>query len=97
MEGEHNEESNRYGIKSGNRELSDYLFNKKEQYKIAEPVSLHAIRRTLNSKMDVNGVPPSVRSSLLGHSERVNRTHYTYDVSTAQEKQKALASASLMC
>ena len=80
-----------------NRELSDYLFNKKAQYKIDEPVSLHAIRRTLNSKMEANGVQATLRSALLGHSERVNRRHYTYDTSTGQEKELALANASLLC
>lgn len=48
--------------------------------------SIHAIRRTFNSKMKCNGVSTTVASSLLGHTERVNEQNYTYDVSELADK-----------
>jgi integrase len=48
--------------------------------------SIHAIRRTVNSNLKCNGVSTTVASSLLGHTERVNETNYTYDVSGMAEK-----------
>ena len=59
--------------------------------------SIHAIRRTFNSKLKCNGVSTTVASSLLGHTERVNEQNYTYDVSELAEKKrlvKAIVTAS---
>lgn len=50
--------------------------------------SIHAIRRTFNSKLKCNGVSTTVASSLLGHTERVNEQNYTYDVSEMAEKRR---------
>lgn len=52
--------------------------------------SIHAIRRTVNSKLRCNGVSATVASSLLGHTERVNEQNYTYDVTELAEKREAL-------
>lgn len=54
--------------------------------------SIHAIRRTINSKMRCNGVSSTIASSLLGHTERVNEQNYTYDVSEMQEKKQVVQS-----
>ena len=48
--------------------------------------SIHAIRRTINSKMRCNGVSATVASSLIGNSERVNDRNYTYDLLGLAEK-----------
>ncbi|MBO4592109.1 MAG: tyrosine-type recombinase/integrase [Eubacterium sp.] len=52
--------------------------------------SIHAIRRTFNSKLKCNGVSTTMASSLLGHSERINEQNYTYDVAELTEKKKLI-------
>ncbi len=76
-----------------NRQISDYLQNKRQQYKIVQPVSIHAARRTLNSRMAVQGVPASTRASLLGHIPRVNENNYTYDMLPMDQKREMVANA----
>jgi len=58
--------------------------------------SIHAIRRTFNSRLRCNGVSTTVASSLLGHTERVNEQNYTYDVSEMAEKKQAVNSTVTM-
>lgn len=48
--------------------------------------SIHALRRTINSKMRCEGVSSIVVSSILGHTEKFNNSNYTYDVSDKQYK-----------
>lgn len=48
-------------------------------------------RRTLNSKLRCNGVPVTIASSMLGHSEQVNKTYYTFDISSNKEKAEILS------
>ena len=76
-----------------NRQISDYLQNKRQQYKIVQPVSIHAARRTLNSRMAAQGVPASTRASLLGHIPRVNENNYTYDMIPMDQKRQMVANA----
>lgn len=52
--------------------------------------SIHAIRRTVNSRMKHNGVSSTIASSLLGHTERVNEQNYTYDLSELAEKREII-------
>ena len=52
--------------------------------------SIHAIRRTFNSRLKCNGVSTTIASSLLGHTERVNEQNYTYDVSELAEKKRVV-------
>lgn len=52
--------------------------------------SIHAIRRTFNSKLRCNGVSATIASSLLGHTERINEQNYTYDVSELAEKRNVV-------
>lgn len=67
------------------RTISDCMRNKCEQAGI--PIkSIHALRRTLNSKMRCMGVSSTVASSLLGHTEEVNELNYTYDITGITEK-----------
>lgn len=51
---------------ANNKQISDYMRNKKIQYNIEQPISIHAQRRTLNSKMENQGVSDAVRDSLVG-------------------------------
>ena len=50
--------------------------------------SIHAIRRTFNSRLKCNGVSTTIASSLLGHTERINEQNYTYDVSALEDKKR---------
>ncbi|ODR34581.1 hypothetical protein BEI60_22695 [Eisenbergiella tayi] len=51
-----------------------------------EKQSIHAIRRTVSSNLHKLGVPDATIAKMLGHSERVNRQHYSYDVTDLKEK-----------
>lgn len=86
-----------YGIGIINRKLivqiRNYLQNKRQQYKIVQPVSIHAARRTLNSRMAAQGVPTFTRASLLGHIPYVNENNYTYDMISMDQKRKMVANA----
>ena len=55
--------------------------------------SIHAYRRTINSVMKENGVSTAMAASMLGHTEDVNDTNYTYDVTDMDQKRAALAAA----
>lgn len=54
--------------------------------------SIHAIRRTFNSKLKCSGVSTITASSLLGHSERINEQNYTYDVTELADKKRIIES-----
>lgn len=55
--------------------------------------SIHAIRRTVNSRLRCAGVSATVASALMGHTERVNELNYTYDVSEMKEKMEIVKKA----
>lgn len=67
------------------RKISSCIKNKCRQLGI-ETYGIHAYRKTVNSFMALDGVPSSVRASLLGHSKEVNEKYYTYDVSDLDDK-----------
>lgn len=71
------------------RKISSCIKNKCRQVGI-DTFGIHAYRRTVNSKMALNGVPTSIRASLLGHSREVNERYYTFDLSTMDEKLKIM-------
>lgn len=81
---------------TNSKQISDYMQNKKAQYKIAQPISIHAQRRTINSRMENSGVSGAIRSAILGHTEVVNRKYYTNDTTTMEEKKKILERASVL-
>lgn len=82
--------ANEYG-RIHSRVISDCIRNKCIQAGI--PVkSIHALRRTLNSKMRCDGVSSVVASSILGHTEKVNNSNYTYDISNNQYKMDIMSS-----
>lgn len=53
--------------------------------------SIHALRRTLNSKLRCAGVSSVVASSMLGHTEEVNEGNYTYDISSMDYKRNMIS------
>lgn len=70
--------------------ISSCLKNKCRQLGITEK-GIHAYRKTLNSKMRLNGVSAIVAGSLLGNSKEVNDEYYTFDISNLAEKQGIIA------
>ncbi|MCR5104111.1 MAG: tyrosine-type recombinase/integrase [Eubacterium sp.] len=66
--------------------ISDATRNYTMSEEFSSVKSIHAIRRTLNSRMRCDGVSATVASSLIGNSERVNDRNYTYDISELNEK-----------
>lgn len=70
----------------GKGKISDAMRNKTMSKDFTSIKSIHAIRRTFNSRLKCNGVPTTVASSLLGHTERVNDRNYTYDVVSISQK-----------
>ena len=59
-----------------------------------EEKCIHAVRRTFNSKMKMAGASSAVAASLLGHSERVNESNYTYDISQMEYKREIVSEIS---
>lgn len=72
------------------RTISDCARNKSIQIGI-EVKSIHAMRRTFNSKLRSGGVSAVVASSILGHTERVNDNNYTYDASDMDYKSEVVS------
>lgn len=82
-----------FGTKDGPtnfRIICSCIKNKCRQLGI-ETYGIHAYRRTVNSQMALEGVPVSLRASLLGHSEEVNSKYYTYDVASIDDKVEAVS------
>lgn len=61
------------------RVISNCMRNKCIQIGI-DVKSISAIRRTVNSKMKCMGVSSAVALSIMGHTEEVNESNYTYDI-----------------
>lgn len=53
--------------------------------------SIHCYRRTVNSRLKSAGVSTTVAASILGHTEDVNESFYTYDVSDLDYKRRVLS------
>lgn len=67
--------------------------NKGKQLGFRHPISIHSLRKTLNTDLRDNGVPTNICASLLGHSERVNSEYYYYDKSTMTQKHQVIEEA----
>lgn len=55
--------------------------------------SIHAIRRTVSSNLHKLGIPDATICLILGHTEKVNKEHYDYDVTSLQEKLSAMTAS----
>lgn len=73
------------------RSISECMRRKCTQVGIDER-GIHALRRTLNSKMRCSGVPAPIAASLLGHTEKVNNNNYTYDITNMEYKKSIIES-----
>jgi len=71
------------------RKISSCLKNKCRQCGISAR-GIHTYRKTLNSNLEHDGVPSTVRATLLGHTKEVNETYYTFDVSDIDEKMQII-------
>lgn len=72
------------------RTISDCMRNKCIQIGMEHTKGVHAVRRTVNSKMRCAGVSATVAASLLGHTEEVNNSNYTYDISKMEYKMRVV-------
>ena len=77
---------NKNGCRMCKSKISDAIRNKTMSDEFSSIKSIHAIRRTVNSRLKCSGVSTTVASSLLGHTERVNEQNYTYDILGINEK-----------
>ena len=67
--------------------------NKGKQLGFRHPISIHSLRKTLNSDLRNNNVPVKMCASIFGHSERVNNEYYYYDNSSIKEKRDVVSVA----
>ena len=72
------------------RIISSCLKNKCRQCGISAR-GIHTYRKTLNSNMEHDGIPSTVRATLLGHTKEVNETYYTFDVTDIKEKMSIIS------
>lgn len=70
--------------------ISDCMRNKCIQIGMQHTKGIHAVRRTVNSKMRCYGVSATVAASLLGHTEEVNNSNYTYDTTGMDYKMEVV-------
>ena len=73
-----------------NRKISETMRNITMSDDFTGIKSIHAIRRTVNSRLRYSGVSVMMASSLLGHTELVNNQNYTYDLTNLQQKKVAI-------
>lgn len=73
--------------------ISDAMRNHTMSDEFTGIKSIHAIRRTFNSRLRCNGVSATIASSLIGNCERVNDRNYTYDISELAEKRRIIERA----
>lgn len=64
--------------------------NKGKQLGFRHPISVHSLRKTLNTDLRNANIPVSICASLFGHSEKVNTEYYYYDTSSMKQKQEAI-------
>ena len=66
--------------------ISRYMIARTSGDGFTNPKSIHTARRTLNSELIASGAPRAMCCALIGNTELVNETFYTYDVSTKDYK-----------
>lgn len=67
--------------------------NKGKQLGFSHPISVHSLRKTLNTDLRNNNVPVKICASMFGHSEQVNNEYYYYDNSSIDMKQDIIRRA----
>lgn len=66
--------------------ISSYMIARTSGDGFTNQKSIHTARRTLNSELIASGAPRAMCCALIGNTELVNETFYTYDVSTKNYK-----------
>lgn len=72
------------------RKISDAIRRRTENGDFYNTKSIHDLRRTLNSNLKSRGITTTTSSALLGHTESVNKNHYSYDMSKMSENKRVL-------
>ena len=72
--------------------ISSCLKNKCQQAGVSAK-GINAYRRTVNSLIRANGLSAQAAASVLGNTVLVNNAYYTFDLSSAQEKNASLEEA----
>ena len=67
--------------------------HKSEQIKFKDHKSIHAIRRTFNSYLRLDGVSAVEAGNLIGNTPKVNDIHYTYDIQENDRKKAYMEKA----
>ena len=79
----------------------EYIFNTTSRHisdcmrRVCKYAGVHsggitALRKTINSNLKRSGVPITIVTSILGHTEEVNERYYTYDTSNMDEKRRII-------
>lgn len=71
--------------------ISECIRNRTMGKEFGSVKSIHAIRRTFNSKLRCMGVSTVVAASMLGHTVQVNENNYTYDVASMDYKKRVMS------
>lgn len=74
------------------RAMGDCARNKSYQVGL-KTKSIHAYRRTINSRMKANGISTEAAAAIMGHTEDVNNSAYSYDPTDMDYKRDALEKA----
>ena len=75
------------------KNLTAYMNHKSEQIKFKDHKSIHAIRRTFNSYLRLDGVSAVEAGNLIGNTPKVNDIHYTYDIQENDRKKAYMEKA----
>lgn len=76
------------------KNLTAYMNHKSEQL-FADHKSVHAIRRTFNSYLRIDGVSATDAGNIIGNTPRVNDLHYTYDIQNMSTKSSYMENAEM--
>lgn len=76
------------------KNLTAYMNHKSEQL-FTDHKSIHAIRRTFNSYLRLDGVSATDAGNIIGNTPRVNDLHYTYDIQNMSTKNAYMENAEM--
>lgn len=76
------------------KNLTAYMNHKSEQL-FKDHKSIHAIRRTFNSYLRIDGVSATDAGNIIGNTARVNDLHYTYDIQNMSAKNSYMTNAEM--
>lgn len=75
------------------RNLSDYMVKASKKLGFETSKNIHAIRRTFNSYLRLDGTSAIIAGSIIGNTAEVNDNHYTYDICDIDTKYKLVTDA----